>query len=72
MSGDMEDTALGRATRMGMLCAGGHDKVYTASVLCTWPGQRDWICRRCLTEGREVDRMPGEEYAELKRRKESA
>ncbi len=52
-------------------CAGGHDKVYSTTVLMSLPPIHPWICRRCLAEG--LDRgitRPFNEYEELKRRKE--
>ncbi len=50
---------------------GQHEKVYAGYVLCSYPGQRPWICRKCLTEGveREVPQSRGMEYNELMRKK---
>lgn len=52
-----------------------HEKAYSNALLMSHPPKREWICRLCLAEGREI-LMPtddeGQEYRRLLREKQGA
>lgn len=60
--------------KLGSQCPDcGGKKVYSNTVLTSNPPQYPWICRQCLTEGRDQEHSGCcNEYAELKAAKEKA
>jgi len=46
-----------------------HEKVYANEIMCSNPPQRKWICRKCGTEGVDVDNGSiDDEYKAIKRK----
>lgn len=64
----MRERILDEQTADQLVC--GHDKVYSDTVLCSYPPQYPWICRHCGLKGVDISGVlrPTETYDDVVKR----